>query len=131
VSAPIILLTLTLFAAPDGADDEARIEQLLHPAPVAPAPAKTAPAKTSKRAPPPPVDPAAALVGHQVRVRTVDRGMYAGTLQAADAAAITLRIELPKQPLNYTLPRSGITELEDVEPRTPTPSEARSTEPRP
>jgi hypothetical protein len=117
MSAPIILLTLALFAAPDGADDEARIEQLLHLAPVAPvAPAKTAPAKASKRAPVV-VDPAAALVGHQVRVRTVDRGMYAGTLQAADAAGITLRIELPKQPLNYTLPRSGITELEDAEPR--------------
>ena len=116
MSAPIFLLTLALFAAPDGAD-EARIEQLLHPAPVAPvAPAKTAPAKASKHAPVV-VDPAAALVGHQVRVRTVDRGMYAGTLQAADAAGITLRIELPKQPLNYTLPRSGITELEDAEPR--------------
>ena len=114
MSAPIILLTLALFAAPDGADDEARIEQLLHPAPVAPA--KTAPAKASKRAPVV-VDPAAALVGHQVRVRTVDRGMYAGTLQAADATGITLRIELPKQPLNYALPRSGIAELEDAEPR--------------
>jgi hypothetical protein len=117
MSAPLILLTLALFAAPDGADDELRIEQLLRQVPVTPAaPAKKPPAKASKRAPVE-VDPAAALVGHQVRVRTVDRGMYAGTLQAADAAGITLRIELPKQPLNYTLPRSGITELEDAEPR--------------
>ena len=118
MSAPIILLTLALFAAPDGADDEARIEQLLHQAPAAPAaPAKTPSGKAASKRAPPVVDPAAALVGHKVRVRTIDRGMYAGTLQAADAAGITLRIELPKQPLNYTLPRSGITELEDAEPR--------------
>lgn len=103
-----LLLALALLAAADNSADEARIEQLLHQ-PAAPPRAPAAHA-TNK------VDTTAALLGHKVRVRTVDGGLYAGTLQAGDAASITLRIELPTQALNYTLPRSGVAEVENVEP---------------
>jgi len=114
--APTILLALALLAAADSADDEARIEQLMHQA-AAPAAAPAAAVVKSKRAAarPEPVDPTAALIGHRVRVRTIDRGLYAGTLLSGDAAHITLRIELPKQALNYTLPRSGVAGVDDAE----------------
>lgn len=71
------------------------------------------PARGAKKPPAP--DPAAALIGHKVRVHTVDRGLYAGTLQSVDANGVTLRIELPKQALAYTLPRSGVAEIQDLE----------------
>ena len=112
--APILLFALALLGAADSADEEARIEQLLRQPALAPAPA-AAPTK-SKRAPKAePIDPTAALVGHRVRVRTVDRGLYAGTLLSGDANGITLRIDLPKQALNYTLPRSGVLAVDDAE----------------
>ena len=108
-------VTTALFAALamaliDPAGDEMRIEQLIHPAPKAVA-AKTAKGAGSARAPKP-ADPAVALIGQKVRVLTVDRGLYAGTLQNADADNLTLRIELPKQVVTYIVPRSGVAALE-------------------
>jgi len=102
------LILLAATAASD-ADDAARIEQLIHH-PVPPAVAAAAPAK-AKAAKTAPTDPAAVLVGQRVRVRTVDRGVYAGTLQSIDANSVVLRIDLARQPLDYSLPRHGVAEL--------------------
>lgn len=111
--APNLLLALAFIAAADAADDEARIEQLLHrPVAAAPAPARaTRPAHAATQP-----DPGAALLGHKVHVRTIDGGLYAGTLRASDAASITLRIDLQKQALDYTLPRGGVAGIESAEP---------------
>lgn len=57
-------------------------------------------------------DPALALVGQAVRVRTVDRGLYLGILTGVDAAAIHLDIATGGQKLAYALPRSAIAQLE-------------------
>ena len=112
--APNLLLALALIGAADGADDEARIEQLLHrAAATAPASAPARAARSARATPQP--DPTAALLGRKVHVRTIDGGLYAGTLRAGDAASITLRIELPKQALDYTLPRGGVAGIENVE----------------
>lgn len=107
--APHLLLALAIVGAAGATDDEARIEQLLHPATSVP-PQRTAARSVAK------ADPAAHLLGHKVRVRTVDGGLYAGTLRASDVAGITLRIELPKQAIDYRLPRSGVADIEDAEP---------------
>lgn len=108
---PLLLLACAVCAVADPGADEARIEQLIHQASV---PQVAAAARAPGRKAPP--DPAAASIGRHVRVHTVDRGLYAGVLQRVDANAIVLRIELPAQALSYTLPRSGVAELEDVEP---------------
>jgi len=103
---------LILFAATaaSDADDAARIEQLIHHpvSSAAPAAAAKPSARAGKAAA---TEPAAALIGQRVRVRTVDRGIYAGTLQSVDANSVVLRIDLAHQPLDYSLPRHGVAEL--------------------
>ena len=102
-----VLLAIVLWAAVDPADDAARVEQLVHHAQVrAPAPAKGAARSASKP------DPDADLLGRNVRVRTVDGGLYGGMLQGIDAANIVLRIGLPQRVLDYTLPRAGVSGIE-------------------
>jgi len=103
------LFLVALFGAGAPADDAVRIEQLIH-APPAAVPAKPGAARNANKP-----DPDAALLGKNVRVRTVDGGLYAGTLQSADSASIVLRIELPGRALNYALPRQGVSILESVE----------------
>ena len=85
--------------------DEILIEQLMQrSAAVVKTPPQRRPAKT---------DPALALVGQPVRVRTVDRGLYLGKLTAVDAAAIHLDIATSSgQMLGYALPRSAVAQLE-------------------
>jgi hypothetical protein len=56
-------------------------------------------------------DPAAAWVGRDVRVDTVDHGLYLGTLQAVGADSLVLDIVLPAHRLRYTLPRSAVAEV--------------------
>ena len=113
--ATLVFFPLLLCAAADPGDDEARIERLIHQHPsVKLAPAKAAaptPAAADKK---PELEPAS--IGHKVRIHTVERGLYAGTLLSLDANSAVLRIDLPAQSLNHTLPRSGIAELEDLEP---------------
>jgi hypothetical protein len=102
---------LILFAASaaSDADDAARIEQLIHHPIPATAAAQAKPnARAGKTAA---TDPAGALVGQRVHVRTVDQGIYAGTLQSIDANTVVLRIDLAHQPLDYSLPRHGVAEL--------------------
>jgi hypothetical protein len=111
--APAVLFALMLAASADTGDDEARIEQLIHQSGAhKPAAAKTASAQASAKK----TDPASASIGHQVRIRTIERGLYVGTLLSVDANDAVLRIALPPQALSYTLPRSGIAELEDLGP---------------
>jgi hypothetical protein len=111
--AALVFVPLLLCAAADPGDDEARIERLIHQRPtVKLAPTKTpTPAAADKKP-----EAESAGIGHKVRIRTVERGLYAGTLLSLDANSAVLRIDLPAQSLNYTLPRSGIAELEDLEP---------------
>ncbi len=107
-AALILLAVAATAAAGEPTDDEARVEQLIHrPTTTAAKPAPPAPAR-SRAAPP----PETALVGQRVRVRTTDRGFYAGTLLSADAAQVTLRIDLPGRALSYALPRGGIAAIE-------------------
>jgi len=108
MSLPVVFLIAALAAAPS--DEAVRLASLIHPVGLAAKPAKAAPA----RAPAKP-DPAAELIGHKVRVRTVDRGLYAGILQSIDANAVVLRIELREQAISYTLPRHGVTVVESAE----------------
>src|SRR4051812_10713804 len=105
------LVLVALFGAGAPADDALRIEQLIHGAPLA-VPAKPGVARNANKSDP---NPDAALLGKNVRVRTVDGGLYAGTLQSADSANIVLRIELPSRSLNYALPRQGVSAMESVE----------------
>jgi len=107
MSLPVVFLVAAMNAAPG--DDAARVEQLIHrPVPAA-APSKLAAHAAAKP------EPAAELIGHKVRVRTVDRGLYAGILQSVDANAVVLRIDLREQALSYTLPRHGVTAVESAE----------------
>src|SRR5216684_1100406 len=92
-----VALVLVLGSAHAFADsDEALVEQLIH----RPAAAAKAPIPRPAKA-----DPAAALVGQAVRARTIDRGLYLGTLTAVDASAIHLDIVASGQTLAYALPR--------------------------
>jgi hypothetical protein len=101
-----VLLAIALWAAIDPADDAARVEQLVHhPQVRTPAPTKAARSASKP-------DPDAALLGRNVRVRTIDGGLYGGTLQGIDAAKIVLRIGLPQRVLDYTLPRAGVSGIE-------------------
>jgi|KBSSwiStaDraftv2_1062776.scaffolds.fasta_scaffold1420627_2 hypothetical protein len=85
--------------------DEILIEQLIRrPAPASKATAQR-PAKT---------DPASALLGQPVRVRTFGNGLYLGTLTAVDSNAIHLDIAVSDQVLAYALPRSAIEVLEPI-----------------
>jgi hypothetical protein len=102
-----VLLAIALWVAADPVDDAARVEQLVHQTQVRPA----VPAKGVARGTPKP-DADAALLGQKVRVRTVDGGLYGGTLQSVDAVNIVLRIALPQRVLDYTLPRSGVSGIE-------------------
>lgn len=86
-------------------DDEVLVEQLIQ---------RHASAAKASQPRPPKIDPAQALVGHPVRVRTVDRGLYLGVLAAADANAIHLDIATSGQTLGYALPRSAIAQIEPV-----------------
>ena len=105
-----VLFAIVLWAAAEPADDAARVEQLVHHAQ-----ARTAPAAKSVARGTPKPDADAALLGHNVRVRTVDGGLYGGTLQNIDGANLVLRIALPQQALDYTLPRSGVSGVEAVD----------------
>jgi hypothetical protein len=98
----------------DGISDEARIEQLIHH-PLQPAAIPESAKAKTKANQKAVADPAATLIGQKVHVRTVDRGLYSGILQSVDAGNVVLRIDLPKQALSYTLPRSGIAELQPAE----------------
>src|SRR4051794_13218648 len=101
-----LLPLLMLVAAPAFADDdEVLVEQLMQRHAST---AKTPPARQAR------TDPALALVGQPVRVRTVDRGLYLGVLAAADAAAIHLDIATSGQVLGYALPRSAVAQIEAV-----------------
>jgi hypothetical protein len=92
-------------------DDEARIEQLMHRTTPVSAPAKQVGSRhAAGRA-----DPAAALIGHPVRVETVEHGLYLGTLQAVDAGSVTLDIPLPRQALRYSLPRSSVAGIQALD----------------
>lgn len=106
-----VLLATGLWAATGSADEAARVEQLVHPARVR----ILAPSKSAARSAAKP-DADAALLGRNVRVRTVDGGLYGGTLQSIDAAKLVLRIALPQQALDYTLPRSGVSGVEAADP---------------
>jgi len=103
------VLSAALWAAAD-ADEAARIEQLIHHPAAAPVVAPTKPAN-ARAAAKTAADPAAALIGQRVRVRTVDRGAYAGTLESVDANTLVLRIDLSKQALSYSLPRHAVAEV--------------------
>jgi hypothetical protein len=101
-------LWLVLVVAANSAladSDEALIEQLVHRPVVAAKKTEQRPSKT---------DPALALVGQSVRVRTVDHGLYVGTLAAVDASAIHLNIVTSGETLAYALPRSAIAALDAV-----------------
>jgi hypothetical protein len=97
-------------AIADDGFEEARIEQLIHH-PLQPAATPERANAKTKANMKTVADPAATLIGQKVHVRTVDRGLYAGVLQSVDAGNVVLRIDLPKQALSYTLPRSGVAEL--------------------
>jgi hypothetical protein len=107
-------VTAAVVAHAGGASDELMIEQLIHQRQLTRPmqPAKTAPARAKAKVV---ADPAAALIGQKVHVHTVDRGLYAGTLQSVDTSNVVLRIDLPKQVLSYTLPRSAVSELQIAE----------------
>jgi hypothetical protein len=97
-------------ATAQGQDDEARIEQLMYRPGSAPTAVKKSSGQRAAKA-----DAAAALVGHPVRVETVERGLYLGTLLAADNNSVVLDISLPQQTLPYTLPRSVIAEIQALD----------------
>lgn len=101
-----VMLLLTLFSANAVGDpDEALIEQLMRPQQqVTKAPVRR----------PPKTDPAGALVGQVVRVRTIGNGLYLGTLTAADAQAIHLDITTSSQTLGYALPRTAVASIDPV-----------------
>ena len=100
------LLLLTLVSAGAVADrDEALIEQLIHRPPLVTKVPAQRPAKT---------DPASALVGQAVRVRTIGNGLYLGTLTAVDAQAIHLDITTSAQTLGYALPRAAVASIDPV-----------------
>ena len=100
------LLMLALISIDVRAEtDEALVERLLH-RPVGVAATKPAPSRVQKS------DSANALIGQSVRVRTVDRGLYLGTLTAVGVDAIHLDIAVSGQTLSYALPRSAIAQLE-------------------
>lgn len=105
-----VLLIVALFSAAGPVDDAARVEQLMHRTPAQAATAGKPNLARNTNKP----DRDAALLGQKVRVRTVDGGLYGGTLQSVDSAAIVLRIDLPKQTLNYSLPRSGVSGIESA-----------------
>jgi len=97
---------LMLVAAPAFADDdEVLVEQLMQ---------RHASVAKTPQPRPPKTDPAQALIGHAVRVRTLDRGLYLGVLATADANAIHLDIAVPGQALGYALPRSAVAQIEAV-----------------
>jgi hypothetical protein len=61
-------------------------------------------------------DPAAAWVGREVRIETVDHGLYLGTLESVGPDAVVLDIALPSRPLRYLLPRSAVANLQPLDP---------------
>jgi len=108
---PTIPLIVALFSAAGTVDDAARVEQLVHRTSTQTAAASKPGLARSTSKP----DLDAALLGQKVRVRTIDGGLYGGMLQNIDSAAIVLRIELPTQALNYSLPRSGVSGIEPAD----------------
>lgn len=93
-----------------GQDDEARIEQLIYRPASAPAAVRKSGRHGAAKS-----DAAAALVGHPVRVETVERGLYLGTLLSADGSSVVLDISLPHQTLPYTLPRSVVADIQALD----------------